>query len=342
MTSPKKAFGQFVSSKRQHAGLTQRDLAERLYVTESAVSKWERGVSYPDIGLVAALATHLGVSEGELIHASEDPVAAQVAKEARFYRGWRSAILWTTGIAYLLTLVTTFIVNLAVEQRLDWFWVVLASLGVAFSLTTLPLLLSRHRLWLTAAAFIASLFAVLIVSWLLYERGEWLPIALASVAFAAVVLLSIPAVTQVPVPLSWRRHRTLGALALITIAYAVFLPIVMIASGNGSILFSQAIPISALVAILAWVSALVAVYLPVAGLYRAAIVVAFVATYNFYVLNPAIARLSGERVLNPVNLARWHDPYINGNVSLLVLLGCLLLAAVLALAGALRHRSATI
>ena len=42
-------LGKFIQSKRKELGLSQKDLAKELYVTESAVSKWERGVSYPDI-----------------------------------------------------------------------------------------------------------------------------------------------------------------------------------------------------------------------------------------------------------------------------------------------------
>ena len=41
----KKAFGEYIRQKRMEAGLTQRNFADRLYVTESAVSKWERGGS---------------------------------------------------------------------------------------------------------------------------------------------------------------------------------------------------------------------------------------------------------------------------------------------------------
>ena len=45
----KKSFGEYIRRKRQEAGLTQGELAGRLFVTESAVSKWERGLSYPDV-----------------------------------------------------------------------------------------------------------------------------------------------------------------------------------------------------------------------------------------------------------------------------------------------------
>ena len=49
----KKTFGQFIKEKRICKNYSQKDLAELLYVTESAVSKWERGVTYPDITLIS-------------------------------------------------------------------------------------------------------------------------------------------------------------------------------------------------------------------------------------------------------------------------------------------------
>lgn len=41
----KKSFGSFLGQRRKELGLTQTELAQRLFVTDSAVSKWERGLS---------------------------------------------------------------------------------------------------------------------------------------------------------------------------------------------------------------------------------------------------------------------------------------------------------
>ena len=46
--------------------MTQKDLAERLHITDRAVSKWERGLCAPDISLLESLAETLGVSILEL------------------------------------------------------------------------------------------------------------------------------------------------------------------------------------------------------------------------------------------------------------------------------------
>ena len=49
----KKTFGSFIKCKRTEKNYSQKDLAEMLFVTEGAVRKWERGVSYPDISLIS-------------------------------------------------------------------------------------------------------------------------------------------------------------------------------------------------------------------------------------------------------------------------------------------------
>ncbi len=55
----------FISELRKGKNLTQKELADRLGVTDKAVSKWERGKSYPDITLFPKLAEILGVSIGD-------------------------------------------------------------------------------------------------------------------------------------------------------------------------------------------------------------------------------------------------------------------------------------
>ena len=327
MASTKKAFGQFVTVKRKAAGLTQLGLAERLYVTESAVSKWERGVSYPDISLVAPLAQHLGVSEGELIQASDDVVAAQVGREARFYRRWRSGVLRTTAVAYSVALATCFIVNLAVNHTLSWFWVVLASVAVAFSLTTLPLLVTRHRALTSVGAFLVSLFGTFTVAWATNGGGEWLAMAIAAVLLAVVVLLGPIALRESPLPVPLSRHQLVAALGLDTVALVGFLFVVMLASGQLDTWWTRTVPITATALIFPWVVALVIRYLPVSRMSRGAIVVGFTGAFA-WVVHFVVERITSGS--NPrVDFGQWRDPYIAGNVLIITLITCLAIAAIL-------------
>lgn len=61
-------IGKFISSLRKDKGLTQQELGERLYVTDKAVSKWERGLSLPDITILESLAKELDVEISEILH----------------------------------------------------------------------------------------------------------------------------------------------------------------------------------------------------------------------------------------------------------------------------------
>ncbi len=59
--------GELIRELRKEKGMTQKDLAEKLYITDRAVSKWERGLCAPDISLLEPLSELLGVSVLELI-----------------------------------------------------------------------------------------------------------------------------------------------------------------------------------------------------------------------------------------------------------------------------------
>lgn len=63
----KERLGNFISGERKNLGLTQKDLAARLHVTDKAVSKWERGMSYPDVTLLEPLAQELNLTVEELM-----------------------------------------------------------------------------------------------------------------------------------------------------------------------------------------------------------------------------------------------------------------------------------
>ena len=60
-------IGNFIAFLRKEQNLTQRELAERLGVTDRAVSKWENGRGMPDISLMRALCEELGISINELL-----------------------------------------------------------------------------------------------------------------------------------------------------------------------------------------------------------------------------------------------------------------------------------
>lgn len=59
--------GSFIAKKRKERNMSQRELAEYLHITDKAISKWERGLSFPDITVLIPLSEVLNVSLYDLL-----------------------------------------------------------------------------------------------------------------------------------------------------------------------------------------------------------------------------------------------------------------------------------
>lgn len=67
----KQPMGNLITQLRKSKGMTQKDLADKMNVTDKAVSKWERNLSCPDINSLPFLAETLGVSVEELLNTTK-------------------------------------------------------------------------------------------------------------------------------------------------------------------------------------------------------------------------------------------------------------------------------
>lgn len=76
-----KSIGETISSFRKKKGLTQNELAEKMNVTDKAVSKWERDLSCPDVNTISRLAEVLDVSVEELLNAKEQRKTSDNSKD---------------------------------------------------------------------------------------------------------------------------------------------------------------------------------------------------------------------------------------------------------------------
>ena len=71
-------MGQTIAKLRKEQGMTQKDLAERMHVTDKAVSKWERDLSCPDIASLPQLAQELNISVETLMNISNPTPSSPV------------------------------------------------------------------------------------------------------------------------------------------------------------------------------------------------------------------------------------------------------------------------
>lgn len=71
-----KKIGLFIADQRKSLGLTQAELAEKLHVTDKAVSRWERGQGFPDINSIEPLADALEVSIAAIMKGEKNPASS--------------------------------------------------------------------------------------------------------------------------------------------------------------------------------------------------------------------------------------------------------------------------
>lgn len=157
----KKSFGSFIAEKRKALHYTQKELAHQLNISETAVSKWERGISYPDITMISSICDLLHITEKEFIMAADD---MKTKEEQKFLEKIKKGIQYSQfmlGLLYGLTAMICFIVNYAIDRTLSWSWLVLIALLIAFSCTHLPFKFKRYKL-MKSFAVISILIYILV------------------------------------------------------------------------------------------------------------------------------------------------------------------------------------
>lgn len=144
--SRQEMMAELIQEMRKVRGLTQKDLADRLGVTDKAVSKWERAVSSPDIELLIPLADALELSVQELLNGEREEGAAEegtesAVQEALAYshksaaqRIQRMRELFFAGLSavFFLGALVCLICDFAISGAFTWSRLVLVSLLAAW------------------------------------------------------------------------------------------------------------------------------------------------------------------------------------------------------------------
>lgn len=151
-TIDKKDFGSFLAELRRQKGMTQKELAEKLFVSDKAVSKWECGLSMPDIVLLKPLAELLDVTVTELLecrhieqseHINMEKVDAIIDKAIHFSEEEiqeQKTKRKKNGLALVLCILLGFVeIMLLLVSGIDWNQIVISNLttmllGVVFGI----------------------------------------------------------------------------------------------------------------------------------------------------------------------------------------------------------------
>lgn len=176
-----------------------------------------------------------------LSHMREDTLdkALQTEKSAvisysrqRFRR--RSALVGAvlSGL-FMIPILVCLIVNLASGQGLGWFFIVLASLLVAASLTVVPLMVPENKPLWTLAGFCVSLLLLLAVI-CIYTRGSWFFIASSAVLFG-LSLIFLPFVVKSKPVQKWlgSADRWIVVLGLEAVLFLIMMNAILYRNGSG-------------------------------------------------------------------------------------------------------------
>lgn len=135
-------IGRFIAERRKLQGLTQAQLAEKLNITDRAVSKWETGRSLPDAALMLALCEILGISVNELLSGEKvtmennqeknEQLLLEMAKEIERKNKTIWSAMWIIMIVSILALFAGLFAAAFFVPEGPWQLVVILAVVVVF------------------------------------------------------------------------------------------------------------------------------------------------------------------------------------------------------------------
>lgn len=199
-------FGGIIARARKEKGMTQRQLAEILCVTDKAVSKWERGKGYPEITLLPSLSKALNIPTKDLLcddveeedvtmdEVSEKLVTGVIQYSGAISRQKLSRLVFPIlSCALALPAFICLLVNYCIDQAFTWSIYPLASLLLCFIILIPIFFLKKHRTLAVHGVLLAALIPYLYVIERITPADSWvlplaLPIAVLSIGVSAIIV----------------------------------------------------------------------------------------------------------------------------------------------------------
>ncbi len=240
----KNTIGSFLTEKRKECNLTLKQFADKLFVSESTVCKWEKDKSQPNLATVKKICETLNISEKEFLTACDDSELKTTKKKAKAWTNLTNTTFSILWISSALAILTSFIVNLATTGNLTWFFIVLSSVALFDCITILPMFIKKHKFFISASATYLA-FVLLMLTLVLFTSGDWFFIVTigSTLLFIAV---SLPIFIKIyPVHATIKKFNFLITLAALFVFTLIELAIVNSYVG-GDWFFSFALGVSAL------------------------------------------------------------------------------------------------
>lgn len=341
------SFGAFLKEKRKEKQLTQKQLAEILFISESAVSKWEKDVAHPDITLLPKLAETLGVSEHELITASVDTRSREEKNQAKKWRTLSCSWSLFFYISYAIAIISCFICDLVINKTLSWFWIVFTSIILSFTFTNLPKLIKKHKLLILPASMYGAL-VLLLATCAIYTNGDWFFIAAMAVLFALIIVFVPIYISKYKFFKKIKKFNDFVSITIDFIALNILLVVIDVYSvtNNYSLnhwYFTLALPITMIVFLILNLFLSVR-FLKVNRLFKTSIVLTLFNVFTYII--PLFIKVKNPPILYEIfslnifkaNLAIWTNPItLERNIHFIIFLSIILLSIIFFIVGLIRN-----
>ena len=131
-------IGKLIAECRKQQGLTQTQLAEKLSITDKAVSKWERGIAMPDSSIMLALCDILGISVNELLSGEKNSMENNNEKNEQLLLAMakeleqKNKTVWRSMWVIMIVSITALLAGISIAAFLipEGVWQVVTVLGL--------------------------------------------------------------------------------------------------------------------------------------------------------------------------------------------------------------------
>lgn len=313
-------------------------------MSESLVSKWEQNRSNPDITVLPILSEILKVSEHELITASVDSIQRDNNINAKKWNSLKTSWNMFFYIAYGITILTCFIVNLAVSKTLSWFFIVLSALILSSVFTILPGLLKRYKLFIIPTSALISLITLLLIC-NIYTNGTWFYLVLAPIILGYMIVFLPIYIHVYKFPKFIKKYKEI-ILLFINGLVTVFTMYIIQLNTNSIINWTKeiAIPLIIMGGVVSLFIIVITKYLPINGYLKSGIVLSFITIIHPLILLKTEDVLSNSLDLNKQqtyipNFNIWQGDYINNIIQFILLLVLLVTSITFLVIGFIKNKN---
>lgn len=210
-------IGKFIAKRRKYKKLTQAQLAEKLNITDRAVSKWETGKSMPDSSIMLELCEILGITVNELLSgeeidmenyekkADENLIALKRKDENSMKRNAIISILFSATL--LIGIMVCLICNIAISGNLTWSLIPVSSIVFAWVISFPSIILGKRGIIISLVSLSVFIIPYLFLLSSLIKAKEIFPIgsvtAVASIVFLWIIVAVFKRIGKTRKLLAW-------------------------------------------------------------------------------------------------------------------------------------------